>query len=441
MKLTFTAPRGLGGVMTPPPDKSITHRALMLAAVADGRSRVDNPLDTGDCRCTRDCLRGLGVAISEERSAPAAGSQPALRLIIEGRGLRGLAEPQAVLDAGNSGTTMRLLAGLLAGLPLFTLLSGDRSLCSRPMLRVVQPLRAMGADIRGREGGRLAPLAFLPGTGSLHGGGHVLPVASAQGKSALMFAALRADSPVSIAGAVSSRDHTERLFRHLGLPMALESGRLECAPARTVRALETSVPGDISSAAFFLAAALLAGRELEVRGCGLNPTRTGFLEVLRRMGAEVLLREEAVCGGEPVGSLRLCPGPQRAVEVRPEEVPLLIDEIPLVAVLGAAAEGQTRVLGAEELRHKESDRLQATARLLSAVGGRLELRADGFVVEGPQTLRPGLVDPQGDHRLAMAGAVLAARIPGGVTVDGFQAAEVSYPDFLATFRQLGGSAE
>lgn len=442
MTLTFTAPRGLGGAMRPPPDKSITHRALLLAAVADGTSAVDNPLDTGDCRSTRGCLAALGVAIGEERLPAGSPGAPggALRLVIEGRGLRGLVEPGGVLDAGNSGTTMRLLSGLLAGLPLFAVMSGDRSLCSRPMLRVVEPLRAMGADIRGRDGGRRAPLVYLPGTGDLRAVAHVLPVASAQVKSALMLASLRAAGPMRIGGATTSRDHTERLFRHLGLPLVVEGSTLVCSPVASVRPLELSVPGDLSSASFFLAAALLGQRELEVQGCGLNPTRTGFLDVLTRMGARIEIRPHGESGGEPVGSLRLRPGALRGTEVSAAEVPLLIDEIPLVAVLGALAEGETRVAGAQELRHKESDRLAATAALLAAVGGRVELDGEGFVVRGPQRLRPGTVDPAGDHRLAMAGAVLAAAIPEGVTVIGFEAAEVSYPDFLATFRHLGGSA-
>jgi 3-phosphoshikimate 1-carboxyvinyltransferase len=435
--------------MTPPPDKSITHRALMLAGLADGASTVDNPLDTGDCRSTRACLEALGVPIREQRlpsagAGEAAGAGPktegCLRLLIDGKGLRGLTEPTGVLDAGNSGTTMRLLAGVLAGLPLFAVISGDPSLRSRPMLRVVEPLRGMGAEIRGRAGGRLAPLVFLPGTGSLKALRHVLPVASAQVKSALMFAALRAEAPVSIGGATGSRDHSERLFRHLGLPLSADKGVLVCSPVSSVAPLQLSVPGDISSAAFFLAAALLGGRGLEVRGCGLNPTRTGFVEILRRMGARIEVQEQGSSGGEPVGSLRVLPGPLHSTEVLPAEVPLLIDEIPLLAVLGALAEGETRVAGAEELRHKESDRLEATARLLAAVGGALELRQDGFSVQGPQKLHPGNVDPRGDHRLAMAGAVLAAAIPGGVTVSGFEAAQVSYPDFVSTFRQLGGSA-
>jgi 3-phosphoshikimate 1-carboxyvinyltransferase len=432
MNLRFSAPRGIGGVMHPPPDKSITHRALLLAAVADGESRVANPLATGDCLSTRACLRALGVEVQEEPGGPA--------WRVRGRGLRGLAEPSEVLDAQNSGTTMRLACGLLAGLPLHAVLTGDASLRARPMLRVVEPLRAMGARIEGRDGGRLPPLSLLAGGGTLRALHFDLPVPSAQVKSALLLAALRADGESSLGGALDSRDHTERLLGFLGLPPVRQGGRLRIAPAPSLPAFELVVPGDPSSAAFFLVAALLSGRELEVRGCGLNPTRLGFARVLARMGARLEELPEGQSGGEPTGRLRLGPGELSGVTVEAGEVPALIDEIPLLAVLGAFARGRTVVRGAGELRHKESDRLQAIGRLLEAVGGRVELSDDGFAVEGPQPLRGGTVDPAGDHRIAMAAAVLGAGIAQGVVVRRFEAAAVSFPDFLATFRALGGVA-
>ena len=431
MTLRFSAPRGIGGEITPPPDKSVTHRALLLAGLADGVSRVGNPLATGDCLATRACLEALGVAFEVERGA----------WTVAGRGLGGLVEPAGVLDARNSGTSMRLLAGILAGRPLYAVLTGDASLCSRPMLRVVEPLRAMGAAIEGRAGGKLAPLTLLPGSGTLRALRYDLPVPSAQVKSALLLAALRADGESSLGGALDSRDHTERLLSFLGVPLVREGGRLRLAPVRSLPAFQLEVPGDPSSAAFFLAAAQLSGRGLEVRGCGLNPTRLGFLEVLRRMGARVEAATEANQGGEPVGRLRLEPGDLSATTVSASEVPALIDEVPLIAVLGAFARGRTQVEGAGELKHKESDRLQAVRRLLEAVGGRVELSADGFTVEGPQNLRPGAVDPEGDHRVAMAAAVLGSAIPGGVRVTGFEAATVSFPDFLTAYRGLGGRAE
>jgi 3-phosphoshikimate 1-carboxyvinyltransferase len=435
MKLSFCAPRGLGGELSPPADKSITHRAIMLAAVAAGESRVINPLATGDCVSTRRCLEELGARITDFRAGPRPG------LLISGQGLTGFREPARALDAGNSGTTLRLLAGLVAGLPIRVVLGGDHSLNSRPMLRIVEPLRAMGAEIRGPAGGGHAPLEFLPGSGSLKAADYCLPVASAQVKSALLFAGLRAASTSVLTGRLDSRDHTERMFSYLGLPLRRSDGALHLDPVPSLPAFELEVPGDFSSAAFFITAALISGRELWVRNCGLNPTRLGFLQVLRRMGARLTFSEESEAGGEPVGSIHVEPGDLTAVSVSAAEVPALIDEIPLLAVLGAFARGTSTVRGAAELRLKESDRIRAVADMLAALGGRVEMFEDGFAVEGPQALTGGLVDSGGDHRIAMAGAVLAAGVRAPVQVDRFEAAAVSFPDFTADFRRLGGRVD
>jgi len=433
MTFTFQAPKGLSGRIIPPPDKSITHRALMVASLAEGSSHVRNPLNTGDCISTRRCLESLGVGVAEQRDG-----EPPISLKIEGRGTRGFQEPADIIDAGNSGTTARLLAGLLAGQRLFAVLSGDDSVRSRPMLRVVRPLRLMGAAIEGRQGGRCLPLAFLPGAGELRPIEYRLTVPSAQVKSALIFAGLRAEGKVRIGGAIASRDHTERLFEFLGLPLGREGQWLTVEPVDRISPFELTVPGDISSAAFFIAAALICGRELRIDRCGLNPSRLGFIEVIRRMGARLELEEGQPAGGEPCGGLHVLPGPLHGTEVAPDEIPSLIDEIPLLAVLGAFAEGTTRVRGAGELRHKESDRLVAAADLLGSVGGSVELTEDGFFLDGPQALRSGLVDPAGDHRIAMAAAVLGAGVRDGVTISGFEAAHVSFPDFISVYRSLGG---
>ncbi|UCF98738.1 MAG: 3-phosphoshikimate 1-carboxyvinyltransferase [Spirochaetaceae bacterium] len=433
MTLSFQAPRGLSGRIIPPPDKSITHRALLVAGIARGRSLVHNPLNTGDCVSTRSCLRSLGVSIKEIRKG-----QGEFSLEIEGRGLWGFREPEDVLDAGNSGTTARLLTGLLAGQKLFAVLNGDHSLQARPMLRVVEPLRSMGAEIQGRNGGRNLPLVFVSSSKELLPIDYRLEVPSAQVKSALLFAALRAADTVRIGGAVASRDHTERLYSYLGLPLRREGEWLSVQPVTEVPRFELTVPGDISSAAFFMTGALICGKELLVENCGLNPSRLGFVEVLKRMGARIEIEEQDSAGGEPRGSLRVLPGALRGVEIQAAEIPACIDEIPLLAVLGALAEGTTRVRGAEELRHKESDRLAAVDRLLSAVGGRLDVSEDGFNVQGPQALRSGLIDPKGDHRIAMSAAVLSAGLSGAVAISGFEAAEVSFPDFVGMFRALGG---
>jgi len=430
MDPTFRAPRGVGGTHTPPPDKSITHRALMLAAVAHGRSRLRHPLSTGDCISTRRCLESLGVKVADTRDG----------VEVTGVGLRGFTEPGRTLDAENSGTTTRLLSGLLAGQGIFVVLTGDDSLVRRPMGRVVDPLRQMGAHIEGREGGRFAPLCFIPGAGDLRPLSWDLPVPSAQVKSSLLFAALRASGSSRIGGKTGSRDHTERMLRALGVRLDEEGSTLIVyPPGQSLPGFDAEVPGDLSSAAFFVTAALITGRDLAIHACGINPTRCGFIEVARRMGASAEVAEERSSLGEPAGSITLHhEGALRGAEVTPDEVPDLIDEIPLIAVLGLFAHGRTQVRGAAELRVKESDRLAMIARMAESLGGRIEIFEDGFAVEGPQRLRPGVVDPQGDHRIAMAAAVAGAAINGGVKVLGFDCSRVSYPDFLRDFTSLGG---
>ncbi len=429
MDPTFRAPRGIGGMHAPPSDKSITHRALMLAALSTSTSRIRAPLATGDCVSTRRCLETMGVRVTDADG----------EIGVKGAGLWGLAEPARPLDTENSGTTTRLLSGILAGQKLFAVLSGDASLNGRPMGRVVEPLRSMGARIEGRDGGRYAPLCFLPGSGDLSPLDWELPVPSAQVKSALVLAALRATGASTLRGRIDSRDHTERMLRALGVPIVEGHGSLSVEPVDAIPSFDVTVPGDISSAAFFVTAALIGGGELTVSPCGVNPTRCGFLDVARAMGASIEIRRDTESLGEPSGTIVVRPGSLRGTVVEPDMVPELIDEIPLVAVLGLFASGRTEVKGAEELRFKESDRLSMIAAMARSLGGSVELRPDGFVIDGPQALHSGSVDPRGDHRIAMAAAVAAAGIPDGVTVRGFDCARVSYPDFITDFTALGGS--
>jgi 3-phosphoshikimate 1-carboxyvinyltransferase len=431
MDALFLARGGIGGAFAPPADKSITHRALMLSAVSSGPCRIGNPLATGDCVSTRRCLEALGAAFTDRDGW----------VETRGLGLRGLREPRQPLDAENSGTTTRLLAGLIAGQGLFAVVKGDDSLSRRPMARVVEPLRRMGARIEGREGGRYAPLCFLPGAGELSPLAWELPVASAQVKSSLMLAALRGAGPSTFTGMTGSRDHTERMLSALGVSLEASSASIRVHPAGSLPGFKVQVPGDVSSAAFFMAAALISGRELTVRGCGINPTRCGFLTVARRMGAAVEARQTGSSLGEPSGEIRVAPCALRGAAVDPAEVPELIDELPLLAVLGLFADGVTEVRGAAELKVKESDRLAMTARMAASLGGRVEVTGDGFRVEGPQRLAAGVVDPAGDHRIAMAAAVAAAGIPDGVRVRGFECAAVSYPDFIRDFTALGGTVQ
>jgi 3-phosphoshikimate 1-carboxyvinyltransferase len=437
MDLIFRAPKGIGGDFSPPADKSLTHRALMLASAAVGESRVTNPLETGDCLSTRRCLESLGVVFGD-----GGGSGTSREITVRGIGLCGFHEPAGVLDAENSGTTMRLMSGLLAGLPLFAVMTGDSSLSRRPMGRMVEPLRRMGARIEGRAGGTFAPLCFLPGNGKLSAIHYRMPVASAQVKSALLLAGLRADGVTRIEESAGlSRDHTERMLTALGVPIRGAGGILEISPVRDISAFSFEVPGDVSSAAFFLAAAAITGRGLSAKDCGLNPSRLGFLEVLKRMGVSIHVGEERSSLSEPIGTVRIEPGSLCGASVTPAEVPALIDEIPLVAVLGLFARGKTEVHGASELRHKESDRLALIGRMGESLGGRIEILEDGFVVEGPQALKPGIVECAEDHRIAMAAAVAGAGIRDGAKVIGFEAARVSYPDFIEDFRRLGGLVE
>lgn len=402
----------------------------MLAAVSSGSCRIRRPLATGDCISTRRCLEALGAAFTDVEAGVEA----------QGVGLRGFKEPRGPLDAQNSGTTTRLLAGLLAGQKLFAVLSGDESLARRPMARVVEPLRQMGARIEGREGGRFTPLCFLPGSAELRPLFWQLPVASAQVKSCLLLAGLRAAGASTLTGMIGSRDHTERMLRALGVSLEATDSTLRLEPASQLPGFEVTVPGDVSSAAFFITAALISGRNLSIHGCGINPTRCGFLDVARRMGASVTTSEAGLSLGEPGGDIEIMPGDLRGASVAGLEVPELIDEIPLLAVLGLFARGTTEVRGAEELRFKESDRLAMIVRMAESLGGRIDVFEDGFSVEGPQALRAGTVDPRGDHRIAMAAAAASAGIRDGVRVKGFGCAEVSYPDFVRDFISLGGEA-
>ncbi len=430
MTITVRAPRGFAGKVSPPPDKSITHRALLIGGIASGESQIRSPLGGGDCLSTARCLRSLGVEIRETSDG----------YLVGGVGLQRLTEPHDVLDAGNSGTTMRLLAGVLAGLPLHAVITGDASLRARPMERVVKPLRLMGAGIHGRDDGRLAPLSFVPGDGRLDPLDYELPVASAQVKSALLLAGIRCRGRLTLRGKTRSRDHTERIFVHLGVGLEQEPGRISLSGVPEIPSFSVTIPGDASSACFFLAGAALGRTRVTVVDCGINPTRLGFVEVLRRMGPQITVEQTREECGEPVGDIGLRSHGLAGVDVGPEEVPDLIDELPLLALIATQAEGSTVVHGAEDLRSKESDRIDSTARMIRALGGEIHTEPDGFRIDGPQTLRGGRVDSRGDHRIAMTAAVGAA-CGVAVTVDGFECSTISYPDFAKDLRRLGAEVE
>ena len=418
-------PERLRGTIAIPGDKSVTHRAIMFNAVALGDARIEGFLNAADTRSTLECMRAFGVVVDE----PGPGT-----LVVHGRGRAALLEAGDVLDCGNSGTTMRLLTGLVAGLPMLSVLTGDRSLRNRPMARIVRPLAQLGADISARAEGTLPPVVVRGG--GLRGGQRIdTPVASAQVKSALLLAGLAADGPITVSEPSMSRDHTERLLSAMGAHIATaeEGGRHVVTltpPGGDLVAADVTVPGDISTAAAWLVLATLhPDADLLLTGVGMNPTRTGLLDILAAMGADIQVLEERTTGGEPVADLRVRSARLHGVEVGGDLVPRAIDELPLVALAGALAEGETLIRDAEELRVKESDRVASTAAALRAFGADIEERPDGMRVRGVAALHAGRAASLGDHRLAMLGAVAGMLADAESTIEGGGAVAVSYPEF------------
>jgi 3-phosphoshikimate 1-carboxyvinyltransferase len=417
----------LRGQVRVPGDKSITHRALLLGAISEGTSRVGNLLQANDCLATLRAVQALGIRTEKVG---------ATTVTIHGGGLHGLQEPGDVLHCSRSGTTMRLLAGLLAGQPFLSVLTGDAQLLSRPMARVADPLRRMGATVLGRDGGRRPPLAVQGG--HLAGIDYLMPVASAQVKSALLLAGLYTSSPTTLHEPGPARDHTERMLRAMGARLEIENHVLRIKPGERLEAVDVTVPGDFSAAAFLLvAAALVPGSEIIIEGVGVNPTRTGFLDVLLAMGADLTLQDERTVGGEPVADLVVRASDLRGVEVGGALVVRAIDEFPVLAVAATQAHGDTIVRDAAELRVKETDRIASTVQELRRLGAEIEALPDGFVVRGPTRLRGSKVHSHGDHRLAMSLAVAGLVATGETTVENADCIGDSFPGFSATLAQLG----
>ena len=422
--------QGLVGVMRVPGDKSISHRSIILGAVAEGETVVHGLLEGEDVLRTRDAFRAMGVEIERREGV----------YHIQGVGLDGLSEPDRVLDMGNSGTGMRLLTGLLASQPFFSVVTGDDSLRTRPMGRVIKPLTRMGAVIMGRDGGRLAPLAIQ--------GRDLLPlehdtgVASAQVKSAILLAGLNTAGITQVTEPALSRDHTERMFTGFGARVHRDGLTVTVEGWPSLQGQTIRVPGDISSAAFFIVAALLCrGSDLLIEGVGVNPTRTGLLDLLGAMGAGLRLSNERLEGGEPVADIRVGFAELQGIEVPPEVIPRAIDEFPIFFVAASLAHGKTVVAGAGELRHKESDRIRAMAVGLSRLGAQVEEGADGLIIHGrPEGLAGGVeVDSMTDHRVAMSLVVAGLRCQKGVKILRTDNIATSFPDFVPRMGELGVS--
>ncbi|MBI4787954.1 MAG: 3-phosphoshikimate 1-carboxyvinyltransferase [Chloroflexi bacterium] len=421
-----------GGIRVPA-DKSISHRAAILGALATGTTRISNFLQSETTQATVNCLRALGVEIEQP---------DATTLIAHGRGLHSLREPSDVLHCSGSGTTMRLLAGVCAGQDFLSILDGTPALKRRPMARIAEPLRAMGATVLGRDDGRLPPLGIRGG--NLHGIDYTLPVASAQVKSAILLAGLFADSPTIVREPALSRDHTERMLRAFGAKIEIRDWRLEIGLISNLQSPISNlhVPNDFSSAAFFIVAALLVpGSEIWIEGVGVSVTRTGLLDALRKMGARIELENERDESGEPVADVVVRGGSDlRATEISGEIVPRMIDEFPIFAIAATQARGETVVRDAQELRVKESDRIGTLATELRKMGAQIQERADGFVIAGPTKLRGARVDAHHDHRLAMSLAVAGLLARGETVVAGWECVADSFPGFATLLPQVAEPA-
>ncbi len=427
MKQVVKAPYALDGRVSPPGDKSISHRAVILNGIARGDSRVGNFAQSADCFATVACMRSLGVEIESIKGG----------LVVRGVGERGLKEADDVLCAENSGTTMRLMAGLLAAQPFLSIITGDLSLRSRPMDRVIQPLRLMGAQIWGRSGDSRAPLVIKGG--SLHGISYTLPVASAQLKSALLLAALFAEGVTVIREPVASRDHTERMLKAMGAKIGVKGDTITLSPGH-LKAVDITVPGDISSAAFWLVAgAIHNSASIKLSNVGINLTRSGIIDVLNAMGADIAVSNERLVSGEPVADLRVQSGRLSGMEISGELIPRVIDEIPLIALAASVAQGKTVIKDAGELRVKESDRISNTVKELLKLGADVQELPDGMIIQGKAGLRGAACESHGDHRLAMMLGIAGLIAEGETEIDNAEAVNISYPRFWQDLKRLSAA--
>jgi len=416
----------LKGNITVPGDKSISHRSLILGSIAQGETRIYNFSNSLDCLKTKECMQTLGAEINLSKNNS---------IKIKGKGLYGLQEPKDILDVGNSGTTIRLLTGLLSGQNFYSVLCGDASIRKRPMKRVVGPLRLMGADIWGRKDGQFAPLSVRGN--KLNPLQYTLPVASAQVKSALLLAGLYTTGETIIKEPLPTRDHTERMLKIMQADIKISSPEIKVIGGKELRGTDIFIPGDISSAAYFiLAASILKGSQIIIKHVGFNPTRIGIIEILKKMGTKIDILNYQIKSNEPQADLRIEYSKLKGVEIKKENVPFLIDELPLIAVVATQAQGKTVISGARELRVKETDRIKAIVSELKKMGADIEEREDGFAVNGPTRLQGAVCESYNDHRIAMSLAVAALLAEGKTVIKTSECIDISFPGFENTLQKL-----
>ncbi|MFD2974197.1 3-phosphoshikimate 1-carboxyvinyltransferase [Peribacillus deserti] len=409
----------LKGEIDIPGDKSISHRAVMFGAVAEGKTTIKNFLPGADCLSTIACFSRLGVKIEQEGS----------NVMVHGKGFGGLKEPSELLDTGNSGTTTRLMLGILAGLPFHSVIAGDDSIAKRPMSRVVKPLAEMGADIDGRHQGEYTPLAVRGG--KMEGIRYSLPVASAQVKSAILLAGLQAEGETMVLEPVKTRDHTENMIKQFGGTVEVDGNCVKLQGPQSLHAADIMVPGDISSAAFFLAAGAIAkNSSIILKNVGLNPTRTGIIEVLQQMGANIEIIPNQAESFEPAGDIIISSSNLKGIEIGGDLIPRLIDEIPIIALLATQAQGRTIIKDAAELKVKETNRINTVADELTKLGANIVPTDDGMIIEGRTGLHGAAVQSYGDHRIGMMLAVASLIADGEILLSNADAVEVSYPQFF-----------
>lgn len=424
MKITKSS--ALRGEITVPGDKSISHRSIMFGAISKGLTEITNFLQGADCLSTISCFQKLGISIENTPH----------KILVHGKGLRGLCAPDAVLDAGNSGTTTRLISGILAGQDFSCTLTGDESIQKRPMKRIIEPLSLMGASIKSIRENNCAPLLISGRT--LTGISYSTPVASAQVKSAILLAGLYADGQTRVTEPAPSRNHTELMLSGFGADLKTEGLTAILSPGSCLYGQKIEVPGDISSAAYFLAAGLLVpGSELLVKNVGINPTRAGILSVIRAMGGHIVLRNERFCAGEPVADILVTASSLHGTVVEGSLIPALIDEIPIIAVMAAFADGETIIRDAAELKFKESDRIASVTEALLAMGCDVTPTDDGMIIRGGKPLCGAILDSRQDHRIAMSFAVAGLCADGVTTIRDAECVNISYPAFYRDLERLG----